>query len=98
MKRIVLAALLGAVVYFIWQMLTWMVIPLHGPTVSGLPDESAVRDLLMEQSLDAGVYLVPYGTDEQMMDPDSEFAERHREGPLFAIFYVRCGIATRIWR
>lgn len=93
MKRILLSALAGAVVYFVWQMLTWMMIPVHGPTVSSLPDESAVRDLLVAQNLESGVYIVPYGNDdEDMMDPESEFYTRHQAGPLFSIFYHREGL------
>jgi len=93
MKRIILAGLAGAVVYFIWQMLTWMMLPIHGPTVEGLPNESAVRDALTAQDLDSGVYLVPYGNDDEaMMDPESEFMKRHAEGPIFAIFYHKEGL------
>jgi len=93
MKRILLSAFAGAVVYFVWQMLTWMMIPLHGPTVSSLPDEAEVRDLLIEQNVDSGVYIVPFGNDdEDMMDPESEFYRRHREGPLFSIYYHRDGL------
>lgn len=92
MKRIVVSAFAGAVVYFVWQMLTWMMIPLHGPTISGLPDEAAIRDLLLEQDLKSGVYIVPYGTNEEMMNPESDFVTRHKAGPLFAIFYRQEGL------
>ena len=91
MGRIILAALAGTVFYFIWQMMAWMAIPLHGPTVKPLKDENAVRDALVAQDLQTGVYLIPYGNDEEMMDPESAFAERHKAGPVAAIFYNRTG-------
>ncbi|TWU62575.1 hypothetical protein V7x_43100 [Crateriforma conspicua] len=92
-KRILLSGVAGAVVYFVWQMLTWMVIQLHGPTVSKLPDETAIRDELVSQNIESGVYVVPFGNDdEDMMDPDSEFMKRHKAGPIFAIYYHKEGL------
>lgn len=93
MKQIIIAAFVGGAVYFVWQMLTWMMIPIHGPTVASLPDEEMIRDALVEQEIDSGVYIVPYGNDdENMMDPESEFVQRHRAGPIFSIFYHKGGL------
>ena len=72
-------------------MLAWMVIPLHGPTVNGLPNEEAIRQAMVAQDLQTGLYSVPFGTDEEMMDPNSDFVKRHQEGPVFSIFYNRGG-------
>ncbi len=93
MKRIIIAALPGAAVYFVWQMLTWMLIPIHGPTVAALPDEDTIRDALVEQDIESGVYIVPSGNDdEDMMDPESEFVKRHQAGPIFAIYFHKGGL------
>ncbi len=92
MMRVLLSALAGAIVYFIWQMLAWMMLPIHGPTISSLPNEAAVRDVLVQQNVDSGVYIVPFGTNEEMADPDSEFMKRHQEGPIFAIYYHKSGL------
>ncbi len=93
MTRIVLAALSGAVIYYVWQMMAWMVLPIHGPTVSGLPNEDPVRDLLVEQNVETGVYIVPYGTEEAMADPESEFMKRHAAGPIFSVYFHKDGLA-----
>ena len=63
MKRVVIAAFVGGLVYYIWQMLAF---PLHGPTVHPLPDEDPVRDALVAQQLDTGLYVAPYGTNDEM--------------------------------
>ena len=91
MTRIVIAAILGAIVYFVWQMAMWMFVPLHGPTVHQLPDENVVRDVLVAQKLESGLYSLPYGSDEEMMDPESEFGKRHKAGPIVSIFYRHQG-------
>lgn len=93
MKQIIVAAILGAVVYFVWQMATWMLIPVHGPTVAALPDEDIVRDALIQQQIESGVYIVPHGNNEEdMMDPESEFMKRHQAGPIFAVYYRKEGL------
>lgn len=92
MRRIFIAALVGGLVYYIWQMLGWIAFPLHGPTVHGLPDEGAIREALTAQNLDDGLYFIPYGNDnEAMMDAESEFYQRHVEGPNINIFYTAEG-------
>lgn len=91
MGRVILAAIVGAVIYYVWQMLAWMVLPIHGPTVAALPDENAVRALLTSQDLDTGVYIVPFGDGESMADPESEFTKNHQAGPIFSIFYTAEG-------
>lgn len=91
MKRIVVAGLAGAVVYYVWQMLAWMMLPIHAPTLKGLPDEPALRKALTAQKLETGWYSMPYGTDAEMMDPDSDFATAHKSGPLVQIFYHKDG-------
>jgi len=93
MVKIIPAALAGAVVYFIWQMSAWMFLPIHGPTVGPLPDETPVRELLIEQNVETGVYVVPYGTKEAMMDAESEYMKRHESGPLVAIYFQKEGAA-----
>ncbi|WP_153558725.1 hypothetical protein [Roseimaritima sediminicola] len=91
MKRIVLAGLAGAVIYYVWQLLAWMVLPIHGPTVGPLVDEDTIRDAVIAQDLDTGVYVVPYGSSEAMMDPASEYRQRHQQGPIFTLFVHREG-------
>ncbi len=93
MTRILVAAGLGAVVYYIWGMLAWMALPLHTPTVGGLPDETAVTSLLKEQDLKTGVYTAPmWETEADMGDPESAFSQNHLAGPIYSIYYHREGM------
>lgn len=92
MGRIITAGVVGAIIYFVWGMLAWMVLPLHGPTVAALPEERAVADSLKAQNLESGVYIVPNTTDpEAMSNPESEFTKNHLAGPIFSIFYRKEG-------
>ena len=91
MPRILSAAVAGAVVYFVWQMATWMFLPIHGHTVNAFPDEDAIRDALTAQNLETGLYSAPFGSDEEMMDPESAFTKKHQAGPIFNVFYRKEG-------
>jgi len=91
MVRILVATLAGAVVLFIWNMMAWMMLPLHVPTISQLPDEDAVVEMLQAQELETGVYMVPWGAEEDFADPESTFMQRHTNGPIFSIYYSKEG-------
>lgn len=93
MIRILLAAALGAVVYYVWGMLAWMALPLHTPTIAGLPNEAEVTSLLKGQNLGTGVYTAPmWETEADMEDPDSTFTKNHLSGPIYTIYYQREGM------
>ena len=92
MIRIMIAGVVGAVVYFVWGMLAWMAVPLHTPTIHALPAESAIIDALKTQHLETGVYVAPYSENPaDMSEPESEFMKRHTAGPIFSVYYQREG-------
>lgn len=94
MPRIIIAGVVGAVVYFIWGMAAWIFIPLHTPTMAGLPDEDAVTEALTQQNLETGVYSVPWSNNSaDWNDPESDFSKKHLAGPLYTIYYHRDGHA-----
>jgi len=94
MARIITAGVAGAVVYFIWGMLTWIAIPLHGPTIKALPAEQGIVDALKAQKLESGVYVAPYAAEPaDMSDPKSTFMKNHVAGPIFSIYYQEKGTA-----
>ena len=41
-----------------------------------------MREALAEQNLASGMYMLPYGTDDEMMSPESDFVRHHRAGPI----------------
>jgi hypothetical protein len=92
MKQVAIAGIAGAVVYYVWGMMAWMVLPLHLPTIAGLPNESAITDALKAQSLETGVYVIPWSSDAaDMSDPNSTFMKNHASGPIYSIYYQREG-------
>jgi len=92
--RILVAGLLGAIVYYVWGMIAWMAIPLHQPTMTGLPNARAVTESLQQQNLATGVYVRPWSDNAaDWHDNESQFVQDHQTGPLFSIYYQQAGAA-----
>jgi hypothetical protein len=70
MKKLLLAAILGGIVTFMWYGLSWMALPLHKSTVHNLPNGDAVIAALAAQPPASGVYAFP------MPDHDAPEAEQ----------------------
>ena len=92
MTRIILAGIVGAVIYFAWGMAAWMLLPLHTNSMAGLPNQNAISAALQNQNLQTGVYTIPWSDNESdWQDPESEFVQDHRAGPLATIYYRQEG-------
>lgn len=92
MARIVSAILAGAVVYYVWGMLAWMVLPLHNASVNELPDQQSMIDDIRALNLESGVYVAPYAADSaSMTDPNSAYLKNHRAGPIFSLYLRKEG-------
>ena len=92
MKRTMIAVVAGTIVYYIWGMMAWMALPIHTPTIAGLPDEAAVTDALKAQNLESGVYVIPWSDNEdEWSDPNSQWMKNHLAGPLYTIYYQNEG-------
>jgi len=93
--RLVVGAVLSAVVLFGWGAVYWMALPFGQHMFGRLPDEAAVADALARQDVESGTYIVPYCDCQTMRsDPEVKAAmeKRHREGPLMQIIYRKEGI------
>ena len=94
MLRILIAGLVGGLIYFIWGMMAWMALPLHTPTINGLPAESEISQALQDQGLETGVYTIPFlSNEDDWQSPESDFAKAHAAGPIVSIYYQKNGAA-----
>jgi len=92
MIRILLAAVLGGLVYHVWVFLSWVPFELHDSTLTALPDGPAVAESLKAQDIESGVYVYPWHKDHSGKKiSEDEFKKRHQEGPLFMLYYTKEG-------
>jgi hypothetical protein len=85
MKRIVLAAIVGGLVFFIWSAAIHMS-PLGMIGFSNLPDEDAVLDALRTNVTQSGLYFFPGETEPKAWE------EKLRRGPTGIMAYTAGGV------
>lgn len=59
MKRTILAAVVGAIILFIWQFLSWGIINFHEKAQQYTPNEAAILSALQANLPEEGGYMVP---------------------------------------
>lgn len=89
MLRIVIGTILGAIVFFIWGFLAWVVLGIHSGTINYIDDEPRVAQVLRESIDQPGVYWFPkfpegheQATGEQREAMMKQWQDKHREGPI----------------
>lgn len=79
MKRIILAAILGGLVVFIWGAISHMVTPLGGMGLSTITNEGPVLDAMRANIPKSGLYFFP-GM-EMGKEPTPEWDAKFKRGP-----------------
>jgi len=86
MWRVPVGALVGAILLFVWSVLSWMVLHLHDDSYRRLPDETGLVEALERTKPAAGVYGFPYPETEDEAAREA-WMSRHRDGPLGLVVY-----------
>ncbi len=90
-SRIFVAGFLGAVVIFVWTFLSWVVLPFHDMTMSDIPNEDAVVEVLKDNIEETGVYFYP-----GRANADSTLAQKLEAGPRVPFMVYREGASTQM--
>jgi hypothetical protein len=91
MTRLLIGALLAAVVMFVWGFFFWTVLPQKFSVMRPLPDGDEVAATLKKGLPESRVYLWPFGDCSETSEME-ELARRHEEGPLVQITYRKDGV------
>ena len=88
MKQIILGGVIGGVIFFVWSIMAWVILPLHEPHLHRIQNEDAMISALQPLLSDHAVYMFPKGPgmsgDKAAMDA---WAEKMRRGPTGLIIY-----------
>lgn len=87
MKKLVLGAVFGAIILFVWSSLSWTVLPWHAATLKKFTNGDAVAAAVTANAPEGGVYVNPYGE-------DSASQEKMKRGPILFIAYQNSGIPS----
>ena len=80
--KVLLASLVGAVIFFVWGFIFWGMLGGFG-TVTSIPNEDQVAEAVKGNITEAGIYYYP-AMDE---GGNEEWQAKHEVGPLFMISY-----------
>ncbi len=82
MNRLIVPALITAVVVFIWMFISWAVIGWHYIDIEELPNGDAIAEQMKESINEPGIYIYP-GYPEDGDDADmEEWTSKYQAGPL----------------
>lgn len=75
MKKIVLGAIVGGLLLFIWQSLSWMLLDLHSKAHSYTDKQDAILNTLSTELPAEGTYMLPMGKPGTSMEEHQKMAE-----------------------
>lgn len=87
MKKILLGSLVGGLLLFIWQTLSWMVMDLHSKSHSYTPKEAAIMSALNTELTAEGTYMIPGAPPGGTMEEHEKIMEAAKGKPWAMITY-----------
>ncbi len=95
MKKILIGSLVGAVILFAWNAISWMVMPTHLHTFHHTPAQDSILNVLKNSGLSTGAYMLPSADNTNVSAFDSDYRKKCEEmmkstvgKPAATIFYV----------
>ncbi len=85
--RVLLSALLSAVLMFVWGFVFWGVLGLANSLLQPLPAELDVLAALRQSQVPSGMYVYPMPADPNDPEAIETFNAQHEEGPLLQLAY-----------
>ena len=59
MKKLIIGAIVGSLILFIWQFLSWAMLDLHGSQMDHTPQQDAIMEAINNSGLEEGDYFMP---------------------------------------
>ncbi len=87
MKRLILASVIGALLIFIWQFLSFALLDLHRPASQYTPKQNEILNYLSSQLPEEGGYMVPNLPEGASMDQNESFMKEYGGKPWAIISY-----------
>lgn len=80
MRSVLIAAVLGAVVMFLWGWLSWVLLPWQTAVSNRFADEAAVQQALKMNAERAGVYYLPFESEDERPGEPTAFVNLRPDG------------------
>ncbi len=93
MFKVLIAAILGGIVFFAWNSFSWIVLPWHEQTVKHFANEKIVAETLTSNANKGGIYLLPKDHGSDSTDPASNVSNdemaKQRDPESFAFISLQ---------
>jgi len=87
MKKYVIGALVGAIIIFAWQFLSWSLLAIHAKEAKYLPAQDSILNILSSTIKEDGRYLLPTSPPGTSQEEMQKAAEQRNNQPLATITY-----------
>ena len=91
MKRTVITVVLGTLILFIWNAVSWMVLPFHAQSMQTIPETAINTNTLKEQLTEDGVYHYPGLPENESEAAYQEIEEKLTAGPRITMMVYKSG-------
>jgi hypothetical protein len=86
-KKLVLGAVFGGIILFVFGSLSWMVLPWHAASLKKFANGDAVAAAVTANAAEGGVYINPFGQ-------DAAAQEKMKTGPMLFVSYRPSGVPS----
>ncbi len=87
MKKQLIAILVGGIILFIWQFLTWSLLNVHGNETKYTPNQARIMETLSQNLPEAGSYMLPQPPPGSSQAEKQAFMENASSTPWASIVY-----------
>lgn len=87
MKKQLVATLVGGVILFVWQFLSWAAIPIHQSEYGYTPNQDKIMEALNQNLTEAGTYMLPGSAPGTSHEEQAAQMERSAGKPWASISY-----------
>ena len=90
-KTILISAIIGTLTLFIWNAISWMVLPFHSNTLKNIPEQALNTDLLKQNLQQDGVYHYPGLPENNSPEEWEMIKEKVKRGPRITLMVYKSG-------
>ena len=91
MKRTVITVIVGTLILFIWNAVSWMALPFHAQSMQTIPEAAINTDDLKAQMTEDGVYHYPGLPENESEAAYQEIEEKLAAGPRITLMVYKSG-------
>lgn len=87
MKKVLISVICGTIILFVWNAISWMVLPLHSNSLQNLP-QGAIDSNVLQNISQPGVFHSPGLPEQETPEAWQQLIEESKRGPVVSLMVV----------